>query len=368
MGVLIKGDLLFTCLVICFSKGGTDMDIQDLKYHLNELNRQENTSWVSHWELDFPGFGLPPTGVSYETHYKNTFQNMMRDLQALPAVLNFILTVIRPAPAGVNQLMAQFNALNLRTEINVFSRIWQDARKIVNRTQANQQTLLHLALANSASNPVIPLIHLTDDFKFVNDQHETALFLAAKDDNNLICYALMNAGASPTPNALISQSPFSMAIRKRNISLIEEMLEKRADVHSKDFEGNTPLHYVKDAEVMKLLLAKGADPLATNKSGQTPLDCINQRIADGHDIDPHGPRYLVQGNLRMTRRAIHCFRLEAVESYDPFVEQQQAVKQVLLNALNLSAPARPSVYSRLFSRAEPTTTQHEPRRFYAKLL
>lgn len=70
---------------------------------------------------------------------------------------------------------------------------------------------------------------------------------------------------------------------------IEIYLELGADVNAVDIYGNTPLHFAAGSgfcpENVKLLLGRGAKPLAQNKEGQTPLERALVR-ATNMDIPP----------------------------------------------------------------------------------
>jgi len=57
--------------------------------------------------------------------------------------------------------------------------------------------------------------------------------------------------------------------------LVEEL---RADVNARDHEGNTAIHHAAsrgDTEMVRYLVAKGADPKAVNREGQTTVDMAN---------------------------------------------------------------------------------------------
>jgi hypothetical protein len=49
------------------------------------------------------------------------------------------------------------------------------------------------------------------------------------------------------------------------------LIDNGEDVNAKDNDGNTPLHHAREANVVKLLLSRGADPSVRSKQGQTPI-------------------------------------------------------------------------------------------------
>ncbi|MHC4630332.1 MAG: ankyrin repeat domain-containing protein, partial [Planctomycetota bacterium] len=79
--------------------------------------------------------------------------------------------------------------------------------------------------------------------------------------------------------------------------VIKSLIANRADVNTKDQDGETPLHYAAehgDKHVAELLIANGADVNAKNNNDETPLHCatrwgykdvIKLLIANGADID-----------------------------------------------------------------------------------
>jgi ankyrin repeat protein len=104
--------------------------------------------------------------------------------------------------------------------------------------------------------------------------------------------AMLSAGANPNARNSDNQTPLMLAaISGGDVEVTIALLEANADVAARDKKGNTALHYAVGAEeensltklatengqlepVVKVLLAKGADPLARNNARKTPRDLI----------------------------------------------------------------------------------------------
>ena len=68
--------------------------------------------------------------------------------------------------------------------------------------------------------------------------------------------------------------PIHMAVKVRELPIIEHLLKNGADIDSQDGKGQTPLHYaisMKRLEFVKFLALKGADLDLPNDFGVTPV-------------------------------------------------------------------------------------------------
>ncbi|MDB4681224.1 ankyrin repeat domain-containing protein, partial [bacterium] len=94
---------------------------------------------------------------------------------------------------------------------------------------------------------------------------------------------LVGCGLSEADRALLK------AANEGNIEAVKQHLADGADVHAKDKQGWTPLHYAAalngHKEIAELLITKGADVNAKDKWGSTPLDsAIFARKAETVDL------------------------------------------------------------------------------------
>lgn len=97
--------------------------------------------------------------------------------------------------------------------------------------------------------------------------------------------AMIAAGAELSPKAGFSRSPFTYAVRKRDVVMTKALLDRGADVNSKNWDGDTPLMsavtvLVGDPRMVRFLLAAGADVNARNLKGETALDIVRQLKRD----------------------------------------------------------------------------------------
>jgi len=78
----------------------------------------------------------------------------------------------------------------------------------------------------------------------------------------------------------MSWSDLHSAASAGDAERVRELLKKGADPNVRDEYGNTPLHvaaYEGHVDVVRLLLEHGADPTVKNKDGDTPLDLARAR-------------------------------------------------------------------------------------------
>jgi ankyrin repeat protein len=65
--------------------------------------------------------------------------------------------------------------------------------------------------------------------------------------------------------------PLAAGVRSGDVSVVQTLLDHGAMVDGKNRKGETPLMYARTLDVAKLLIARGADPMAQDNAGYTAL-------------------------------------------------------------------------------------------------
>lgn len=106
--------------------------------------------------------------------------------------------------------------------------------------------------------------------------HSTALVEAAKEGSVPIVTVLLKRGAEiDRTGGLRATTPVIAAAIEGHADVLRLLLEHRANASLKDASGLTALHWaasLPSLECVELLLAHGADPLATSPKGATPAE------------------------------------------------------------------------------------------------
>lgn len=104
----------------------------------------------------------------------------------------------------------------------------------------------------------------------VRDPNQTLLTAARSDDPEALTWALDNGADINVQGVLKSGT----ALHRAGYKTAQILIDRGADIHARDMEGDTPLHSAASStepEVITMLIEAGADPNAQNKRGQTPL-------------------------------------------------------------------------------------------------
>ncbi|HVV71564.1 MAG TPA: ankyrin repeat domain-containing protein [Verrucomicrobiae bacterium] len=113
------------------------------------------------------------------------------------------------------------------------------------------------------------------------------LHYAARDGDSARCASLIRAGLAVNLADKNGWTPLHFAAQAQAPEVVALLLDSGAQVDPKDVHGNTPLAKAVfeskgRGETIKLLRARGADPLAVNKHGQTPLGLA--RLIGNYDV------------------------------------------------------------------------------------
>ena len=125
------------------------------------------------------------------------------------------------------------------------------------------------------------LVKLGIDINDTTEKGYTPLFLAARNGYTGILQFLLKSGGdieARYDNRHIYRFSTSLhiACEYNHADTATILLKKGADIHAKDFEGNTPLHLACKEEnslgLVKLLVKNGADIEAKNNGGKMPIN------------------------------------------------------------------------------------------------
>jgi ankyrin repeat protein len=147
---------------------------------------------------------------------------------------------------------------------------------------------------------------------------------------------LLTAGVNPD-TGIVS------AAQGRHADLVQLLLDKGANVNAKSKGGNTALHtgaLQGGLKVVQLLLKAGADPNAVNDSGESPL-----HMAVSGDADIERVKLLVQSGSRLdiaNKESITPVRLAAIRGakaiYDWLLEKNGGKEPIPTPAANIRPP------------------------------
>ncbi|MBQ7544826.1 MAG: ankyrin repeat domain-containing protein [Synergistaceae bacterium] len=101
----------------------------------------------------------------------------------------------------------------------------------------------------------------------------------ARDDQGKTAFDIAQAKghksvAALLPRTAMSDADFLKLCRSDDVKAVEEALRNGANINARSEQGNTPLHFARNAETAEVLLINGADVHARNNDGETPLHVI----------------------------------------------------------------------------------------------
>jgi hypothetical protein len=121
------------------------------------------------------------------------------------------------------------------------------------------------------------------DPETVNSDGETPLFVAVAFNRGETVSRLLAADVSVDRPNKDRVSPLQLACKLGFADVAAQLIDHGADVTAADNQRMTALHHAtvrKDAQLVSLLLARGAQPLARNAAGKSPFSLANAEIAE----------------------------------------------------------------------------------------
>ncbi|KAF8245485.1 ankyrin [Wilcoxina mikolae CBS 423.85] len=165
---------------------------------------------------------------------------------------------------------------------------------------------LHWAVKSGSLETVNALITENIDVNKQNAFLNTPLHVAVLDHNLDILKSLINASADLSLTNIAKETPLFFAIRNSGFEAAHRLLEKGVDPCAENNKGQTPLRCVIEdtcnpddeghrREIIDLLISGGADLIAADKDGRTPLHwALMTRDAKKFKAHPSTFEYLIQ--------------------------------------------------------------------------
>jgi peptidoglycan/LPS O-acetylase OafA/YrhL len=137
-----------------------------------------------------------------------------------------------------------------------------------------QQRLMRIFLPLViATITIVPLDKVIDGYALRTNRPEATLTDMLSGDEATVRRLLASPGAVERADALWCLTPLAWATMRGDPAIVAAVLDAGGDPHDRDGGGNTPLHHAayfgRDA-VARLLLERGADPIAVNVVGRMP--------------------------------------------------------------------------------------------------
>lgn len=142
------------------------------------------------------------------------------------------------------------------------------------------------------------------------------------------------------------RTPLHFAVENNDCEMVEQLLERGADVNVREKTGNTPLHFAaigNASEVAELLLDRGAYVNAQDSGGTTPLHNAASNNASSEAAEvllSHGADVNVQNNdgntpLDLARRGDASETVELLLNRGAITSAQPKNRRVILGVIIL---------------------------------
>ncbi len=149
---------------------------------------------------------------------------------------------------------------------------------------------------------------------------------AARSGLSDIVIFLLQTGVKPDIENDEGDTILTLAIEQDNIKLFNELLRHSVNIHCVNSEGNTLLHLARSSEIIDSLLSRGLDINALNKKKKTPLiyhlehrrfqsaQCLVERNADVSSRDEDGKSALMYVCVKLYWSNDDALRKNCLES------------------------------------------------------
>ena len=151
----------------------------------------------------------------------------------------------------------------------------------------NGYSLMHKAVKNEEIGVMKSLIFYEfENINLIDINQHTALSLAIQEERYFAAKVLIYNNANLEIGGSLMGNCLNLATVKLQIFLIEDLLKFGANPNSKDYEGNSPLHYLssifskdieKSSRIMTKLLEYGAEPNIKNQDFWSPIHLAVKR-------------------------------------------------------------------------------------------
>ncbi|CAM9242574.1 unnamed protein product, partial [Ectocarpus sp. 8 AP-2014] len=172
------------------------------------------------------------------------------------------------------------------------------------RAGPNGNFPIHLAACHGLDEVVLALVKKGIDLDCLNNERETPLRLAVRENHNKAAAirVLLEAGADIEGWCVTGRTPLHGAAMFGSCAAMLTLLQLGAKVNSKNDEGITPLCsacFFGNHDAAGLLLRWGADETAVNSEGETVVSMVMQQIAEA----PEASRPPLERLSRLLARA-----------------------------------------------------------------
>ena len=126
----------------------------------------------------------------------------------------------------------------------------------------------------------LALFLLKESTRVLKDANDRLINLACKYKRYKILRAMGKADFNPNFVAKRGSGKFQLhlAVVEDNFRLARILLKfNRCEVECPDYDGNTPIHYVRSVEMAELLMEHGADPMNVNINDRTAIELAAQK-------------------------------------------------------------------------------------------